>query len=939
MSVAASRPRTCELAPVEPGIGEPASVEPAAGTGRLMDLETMLQRLERELCGGSTLDAYLLAAGIAQIVDDYLHASTHPFGDAARYLHGGETLPIRLAGRTAAAIDAAGRSARRRRASFRGALRWRAQLDVLLSALAREQVNALVRAGPSACTEAAASTPGLVPLTEQTVPRLPDPRPLPLALREAVGKLPACFSHCDQRVADVLLLARRFAIRRPDRGRRLLVVGVRTSGSYLAPLCAASLAAIGYRRVQAATVRPGHRLLRSERALVGALAREDGLALVLDDPPVTGSSVRRAAAELQRAGLSDASIVLALATAGPAELPAALRGFEAVLLAGDEWSVCSDLVPAAVRRTLQALAPAGRRVVAVRPVPLPVPAQARGHHRALFEVRTQDSVSGPQRRLVLAEGVGSGYLAAHRIAAPELVARFSPPVLGLRDGLLYREWLPSSRRLGASAPAEEEQLARVLAEYVSQRRSALPCERDLSLRMGDEVTAWRVASQILSAGFGRGWPLARVLLTDRAVRRLLRVRQASVVDGNTDLAQWFRREGPNLALAKPDVGEDRFSNLAAACFDSAFDLAGVTARGASRRLPGLLRTAFADLTGEAVDEERWLLYELVHLWGRERTQPAEAAELRRAGARAVQRYFADVYLDGIATAADGPLCVLDLDGVLEGAQFGFPALTPMAALALRSLLAHGYRPVLATGRSLDEAAERCLSYGLTGAVAEYGSVTFRAADGDVQSLLCERETAALQRLRAFLHGLGGVALDPSYGHAIRAFDVRGKRGRSGGRGPLPARQAAEAIALAGGGIEAIVGDGQTDFVASTIDKGSGLRALAAALGCPQARPCALAVGDSAADLPLAQLAALACAPRHADPALARGGFQIMRSPYQAGLAQAVGRLLGHAPGGCARCRLPPGTPERALTRSLLGIAEEGRAGIVKRGLELLWRAR
>ncbi|MGH2888830.1 MAG: hypothetical protein ACRDNJ_04290, partial [Solirubrobacteraceae bacterium] len=447
MPVPTVTPRTCELAPGEPTAGEPTSVESATGAGRLMNMETMAQRLERELRDGPTLDAYLLAAGISQIVDDHLHASTHPFGDAARYLHGGDTLPIRLAGRAAAAIDAAGRWARRRRAAFRAALCWRVQLDLLLVALAREQVNALVKAGPSASTETEARTPGLVPLHARTMPRLPDLRPLPLALREAVVKLPACFSHCDQRLADIVSLAQRFATRRPDRQRPLLVVGVRTSGSYLAPLCAASLATIGYRRVQAATVRPGHRLLRAERALVEAVVREDGLALVLDDPPVTGGSVRRAAVELERAGLRHASIVLALATAGAAELPAALRDFEAVLLAGDEWSVCNDLAPVAVRRTLQALAPAGRRIVAVRPVPMPVPAQARGHHRALFEVRTQDAVRGPQRRLVLAEGAGVGYLAAHRIAAPELVAQFSPPVLGLRDGLLYREWLPSNRRL------------------------------------------------------------------------------------------------------------------------------------------------------------------------------------------------------------------------------------------------------------------------------------------------------------------------------------------------------------------------------------------------------------------------------------------------------------------------------------------------------------
>jgi hypothetical protein len=136
-----------------------------------------------------------------------------------------------------------------------------------------------------------------------------------------------------------------------------------------------------------------------------------------------------------------------------------------------------------------------------------------------------------------------------------------------------------------------------------------------------------------------------------------------------------------------------------------------------------------------------------------------------------------------------------------------------------------------------------------------------------------------------------------------------------------------------------VGDSQTDFVALGVSKEAGLRELAAALGASGGRPFALAVGDSAPDHGLAGIAAKACAPRHADPVLRRDGFEFMTRPYQAGLSQAVSGLLGHPPGSCEICRMPPAGRERAILTSLLGLGERGRLGIGLHALELSWRIR
>ena len=84
-----------------------------------------------------------------------------------------------------------------------------------------------------------------------------------------------------------------------------------------------------------------------------------------------------------------------------------------------------------------------------------------------------------------------------------------------------------------------------------------------------------------------------------------------------------------------------------------------------------------------------------------------------------------------------------------------------------------------------------------------------------------------------------------------------------------------------------------------VDKGTGLRRLSHELGLggrdSGRKPFALVVGDTASDIPCAGLASLACAPAHADSALRDAGFEVMKLPYQAGLAQAAARLLGHPP--------------------------------------------
>jgi hypothetical protein len=64
------------------------------------------------------------------------------------------------------------------------------------------------------------------------------------------------------------------------------------------------------------------------------------------------------------------------------------------------------------------------------------------------------------------------------------------------------------------------------------------------------------------------------------------------------------------------------------------------------------------------------------------------------------------------------------------------------------------------------------------------------------------------------------------------------------------------------------------------------------------------------------------------------GVPVLSGAYQRGLAQAVGRLLGHAPGGCAVCRVPQVSAEARQLLRLLSVQEAGRWGLVQRAAVL-----
>jgi len=898
----------------------------------LNSLAELAVLLPGEIERGTWLNAYLLAAGMNQIVEDELHPDPLLLGKAAKYL-GRMRSPVgpwaaRLAKMTASVIltmRSWGQQTRR-------LTRWQAELTLLVQQLA-ERVVGLPESHGTSKDELAGSSQALVAAEES----------LPERIRGALLRLPSCFRSFDQHPDDLQRLAEKYFQYWPERRLPLVVVGVRTSGSYLAPLLGAALKAAGSQDVQVLTVRPGRRLRPAERRLLQDAVARGGRVLVTDDPPTTGGSLVRTARALEGVGVKRTSIVFMLQLFGSEKsLPQVLHGYKAVLLPWKDWSLHDRLQTESVRRTLNTFWAPAIQVENVEPLRLPPRKWDRSHAHARFRVACRDVQNGRRfERQLSVKGAGLGYLGQHSLAVAKALPDHTPTLYGFRDGLLYREWLAEKDRLVLEGGYDADAFIQAASNYTVARSRTLKVSKDISLRLFGQRPVWEAASNLMSRSFGRAWILARPALVDPLIKRLLRVRNPAVVDGCMDQARWFERSAQG-GLVKIDFDERDFCNLDLYCYDPVYDLAGAALELQETALVEKLRSAYTRQSGDEIDEERWLIYSLVHLWDRGRAQTMYGDNWRRGFSRAVQDYFSALYFADLDPAQSGELCALDIDGVLETNLLGFPSLSPSSAMALRALKQHAYRPVLATGRSLKDVRERCEAYGLPGGVAEYGAVVYNHLTGETTSLLTAHQAAAMDRLRAALGEFTGVVPDPDYQFGLRAFRID----ECGRRSSLEADTVTGAMqrARVEGRIRSIRGDSQTDFMVSEIDKSSGLRMLARQLvGSTKQQTGAVyafAMGDTVEDLPMLRLANLAAAPAHAAQALPYPEVQILTRPYQAGFAQAVARLLGHRPGACPICRGPNLSSNSKLLLRLFAIQESGRTGMLRNALALgLWRFR
>ncbi len=306
--------------------------EPLLVADLYADIAGLARLAVGELDRGAWTDAYLLICGVSQLVADYLQPDPLSLRRATSVFTKGDARAGHVVARTVTAPGAAALE----------------QLTALRPGEGRlRRVQSALDDGLAALAEVMFGSPGagldhgdcvrLRYVCDQLSGRADE---LPTALRRDVVRLPSCFRSFDQHPDDVAALAGRFADAHPDRSRPLLVVGIRTSGTYLAPLVGATLRAEGYTDVRFITMRPGRRLHAEYRAVLDDTVARGGCVVVCDDPPGSGNAMANACRQLEDAGAPASSIVLLLALFDAADaLPAVLAKYDAVLLGFEDWSV------------------------------------------------------------------------------------------------------------------------------------------------------------------------------------------------------------------------------------------------------------------------------------------------------------------------------------------------------------------------------------------------------------------------------------------------------------------------------------------------------------------------------------------------------------------------------------------------------------------------
>lgn len=886
---------------------------------------------------------FLLFCAIQNSIDDYIHGPTLVLPKKVA------KLPLaRLAQKSLMAVEwsiGALRSSRISQAK-RWKEHWRFCFDAFLKAFV---ANALLES-----EDLRALIDQLRPLSR---------RSLPADLQAEFARIPSAYRKQDLTPFDTLALGQKFVSRFPDRQHPVLVIGLRTAGSYFAPLLRAFLQSQGYQVVDMVTIRPNRGLNKTEHAELARCARSQYRAVIIDDPPSSGATIALGVECARKAGFESDNIV-AMFPVRPIgrdwSTQAAATGWVdgcVFCLEPEEWYLQRCLASKAVESRLREYF-LQRNYSSADVITNSIvedfnarlldasPGNERYRLKQVYAVRLEGPAACVETRYVLAKSVGCGFYAYPAFLAGQRLAEFVPDLLGLRDGILYTEWLPQSE--GASVDVlERSHIVERTAKYAAARVTSLSLESDRTPALGldsySPAGGFHVFAKNLCGAYGNK---VTSKLMGHSVRERLCLRTSpfpTLVDGKMAPSEWI--VGPS-GMLKTDYEHHGFGKHELNVSDPAYDLADTILQfGLSADEERDLLRYYEESTRDISVKNRLFFYKLLAgFWSLSRSLEAlNKQPCHQADEFNKQYIHAWDFLTKECAHFCGDRChrpqwpkwhssviALDVDGVLDRRMFGFPTTTASGIRALRCLHAHGYALAINTARSAREVKEYSSAYGLVGGVAEYGSYIFDAVGKHERILVSGKALGQLEELRQALRQIPGIFINDGYEYSIRAYSYQ-----RNGTVPLPTNMVPNLVAALKLDLLRVHQTSiDTTIIASDVDKGRGLAALLELAGRPDAAT--VAIGDSEPDLAMFRVADQCFAPgRIGRPDLVKAvGGKVVRAPAQRGLLE-ISRLLTHRDGiRCQKC--PPleieGSDQDRLFLDLLEIADKEPLALLLRAL-------
>lgn len=773
------------------------------------------------------------------------------------------------------------------------------------------------------------------------------PGPFPASLWRRRPKLPAFFRSRDFAPADCLELGRKFVAAFPENDRPLVVLGLRTAGSFLAPLLSAYLSS-QLRQADWLAVRPRKGLSRWERERLRAAAAQKARVLIIDESIHSGQTIAKTIDLLRLAGFSDESIVIF----NPVE--PAIPGWN-----NSNVFRCVSQIPVITlepaerykQRLLDSTSAVAQRlreyfeargysdvsvVASLKTKELndnwrTAPERVDVRLKRVYRVHLVNRDGNKEVRYVLAKSVGWGWLSYHAFWAAEQLHEFVPTLLGLREGILYTEWFPSPQ-----SSCDREIAINTLASYVAARARNLTLQSDPAPELAAEGR--HRGLQILARALGQAYSsrIVAAVKRPRIQRELARqnARAAVLTDGKMSQAEWI---GVDSRLLKTDFEHHGQGKNELMMTDPAYDLADALFHfGLSERESAKLVKSYSQQSGDSTVEQRLFFHKLLAgMWAQDQAiLGLQNPKLLNQRKKFHEQYIAAwnfliresirecgnlCYLPA-AVQWRSPLVVTDIDGVLDRMVFGFPSTTAAGIEAISLLHSHGFAIAANTARTLQEVKQYCASYGFVGGVAEYGAVCWDALTDREIVLVSDESREQLDDVRKAFLRIPGVFLNDDYRYSLRVFTYQ--NGRTAPVTPLLVQDllgslTTDRLQVHHTGLD-------TAIIARETSKGSGLLALLDAVGHTGCET--LAIGDSEPDLSMFAVARRSFAPGHIS---CRREAELVRCciadrAYQPGLLQLVRQIVHPNGETCDRCR----TARRSLSAakgllvSLLKAADE-----------------
>jgi hydroxymethylpyrimidine pyrophosphatase-like HAD family hydrolase len=773
--------------------------------------------------------------------------------------------------------------------------------------------------------------------------------PLPKGLLHRRMQLPSGYRSQDLAHQDAFSLAELFTSSQQNRQSPLLLIGPRSMGAYFAPAAKAKLLQLGWTLVSWCTIRPKKGISPWEEPALQALHSPDVQVLVIDESPNTGNTFRLVVNLLRKMRVPPSRISL-LAALHPARpdwsLPVTedTRGVKFVCLEANALHKNRLLELS----TVQPLLASYFQDLGWDDVQL-LQSRRTGQLNALleehfqdgfqcrlkrvFDVRLAKTGAPPVVKRVLAKSVGWGWLGYQAFFASNQLAGYVPAMLGLREGLLYMEWLERVEGDPCGPPVK------LLAAYVAARATTLHLKKDptFAISPGYGWTGWSALIDSLRRAYGPVVGRLKVPALHRALAQYL-CRAPALIDGNMTPQDWVEtRDGP----CKVDYEHHNFGRAELYIADPASDLASTVFEfRLSAKDEQELISLYVQLSGDSAVTERILLWKVVHgVVGMERATaalgvetPSESLVLshqrlmlaRNFLVHQMNLFSASLLPERFPLRSMRRLIFLDLDGVFDSNVLGFPQTTTSGLIVLARLRNHGFSVILNTARSVTDVRQYCEAYGLQGGVAESGCIFVDALAHSEISLIEPGAAEQLSCCKTAIQSLPGVFVDPNYRTAVRAFRYQGNRTQ--GLSEAEVREVLERAGLAL--LTFLPTHADTTIVPKDIGKGSGLLWAKKYLRF-EGEPVA-AIGDNDQDLDMFRAADLAFAPANSSKAVrefaATGKCKLMRRSFQKGLLDAVAQVIHPDGERCDKCdvQLKQADGCGALFQRLMEVAERPR---------------